>query len=103
MLFRSRSDKSKLDLKDLLKKLAERGVVSVLVEGGPTLVTALLKQKLIDRVVHFISPTYLGEGLSCINNLEIKKLTQRVGLKDVQVRLLGQNSQDLMVEGVLTL
>ena len=98
-----RSDKSKLDLKDLLKKLAERGVVSVLVEGGPTLVTALLKQKLVDRVVHFISPTYLGEGLSCINNLEIKKLTQRIGLKDVQVRLLGQDSQDLMVEGVLSL
>lgn len=98
-----RSEKNRVDLKYLLKKLAERGVVSVLVEGGPTLVTALLKQKLIDRVVHFISPTYLGEGLSCINHLEIKKLTQRVGLKDVQVRILDQSSQDLMVEGVLSL
>ncbi len=95
-----RSDKKgRVDLPDLLKQLASRGILSVLVEGGPTVATAFLKQRLVDRVVHFISPSYLGDGqVSALQPLSIRKLSQRLQLKEVEVRALGC---DVMIEGLL--
>jgi diaminohydroxyphosphoribosylaminopyrimidine deaminase/5-amino-6-(5-phosphoribosylamino)uracil reductase len=46
-----------------LAVLAERGVTSLLVEGGPTLQTALARARLVDRVQRVTTPSVLGEGV----------------------------------------
>ncbi|QQR81546.1 MAG: bifunctional diaminohydroxyphosphoribosylaminopyrimidine deaminase/5-amino-6-(5-phosphoribosylamino)uracil reductase RibD [Deltaproteobacteria bacterium] len=97
-----RSDsKHRVDLKDLLKKIAARGVVSVLVEGGPSVATSFLQQKLVDRVVHFISPSYVGGNHhGALGDLLIKKLGQKMSLREIEVRTLGS---DIMIEGFINL
>ncbi|WP_436501957.1 bifunctional diaminohydroxyphosphoribosylaminopyrimidine deaminase/5-amino-6-(5-phosphoribosylamino)uracil reductase RibD [Actinokineospora sp. HUAS TT18] len=50
------------DPAEVLAALAERGVVDVLLEGGPTLAGAFAEARLIDRVLAYIAPTLLGDG-----------------------------------------
>ena len=50
-------------LAPLLKWLAVRGVVSLLVEGGPTLQRAFVTEGLVDRVQLVVTPHTLGEGV----------------------------------------
>ncbi len=47
-------------LQDVFTTLYERGIMMVMVEAGPTLVTALLEQNLCDRLVIFYGNTLLG-------------------------------------------
>lgn len=51
-----------LDLTALLRMLREREVVSVLLEGGPTLAGAFLAAGLVDRVVGYLAPAFIGAG-----------------------------------------
>jgi diaminohydroxyphosphoribosylaminopyrimidine deaminase/5-amino-6-(5-phosphoribosylamino)uracil reductase len=49
-----------LDLAALLTALRERNVVSVLLEGGPTLAGSFLAAGLVDRVIGYLAPAFLG-------------------------------------------
>ena len=51
-------------LEPALAWLAARDIVTLLVEGGPTLHAALAEEGLIDRVQWVISPKTLGEGVA---------------------------------------
>jgi diaminohydroxyphosphoribosylaminopyrimidine deaminase / 5-amino-6-(5-phosphoribosylamino)uracil reductase len=48
--------------RDALVALRERGVRSLLVEGGATLASALIQEALVDRLVIFRAPLVLGGG-----------------------------------------
>jgi diaminohydroxyphosphoribosylaminopyrimidine deaminase / 5-amino-6-(5-phosphoribosylamino)uracil reductase len=48
---------------DLLSKLAERGVLSVLVEGGQKVIGSFLRAEAADDLVLFIAPKILGGGI----------------------------------------
>ncbi len=50
------------DLRDGLAVLAARGLLEILLEGGPTLAGALLADELIDRLTVFVAPLVLGRG-----------------------------------------
>jgi diaminohydroxyphosphoribosylaminopyrimidine deaminase/5-amino-6-(5-phosphoribosylamino)uracil reductase len=51
----------RLDLREVLKLLAERGITRLMVEGGPTVASALLEADLVDEAVFFHSPVVIGE------------------------------------------
>jgi diaminohydroxyphosphoribosylaminopyrimidine deaminase/5-amino-6-(5-phosphoribosylamino)uracil reductase len=51
-----------LDLAALLAELHDREVVSVLLEGGPTLAGSFLAEGLVDRVVAYVAPLLVGGG-----------------------------------------
>lgn len=51
---------------EALAALSGRGVVSVLLEGGPTLVGAFVRAGLVDRVVGYVAPALLGAGPSAL-------------------------------------
>lgn len=51
------------DLPELLRRLAARAVLSLLVEGGPTLQTAFVDAGLVDRVQQVRTPLRLGSGV----------------------------------------
>lgn len=61
--------KGRVDLKDLLRQLGRRGILSVLVEGGPTVHASFLKEGLpesglADKLVLFLAPKVMGKGVS---------------------------------------
>ena len=49
-------------LAEELRQLAEEGVQSLLLEGGPTLAAAFLEADLVDKILLFVAPTLAGSG-----------------------------------------
>ena len=69
-----------------LAELRARGVVSVLLEGGPTLAGAFWDDGLIDKVVGYVSPVLLGSGrYPALRSSAIQTITAapRLTLEDV--------------------
>jgi diaminohydroxyphosphoribosylaminopyrimidine deaminase / 5-amino-6-(5-phosphoribosylamino)uracil reductase len=57
-------------LDEELKRLAGEGVQSLLLEGGPTLATAFLREGLMDKMLLFVAPTLAGSGPRWAGDLE---------------------------------
>ncbi|WP_433509939.1 bifunctional diaminohydroxyphosphoribosylaminopyrimidine deaminase/5-amino-6-(5-phosphoribosylamino)uracil reductase RibD [Nonomuraea sp. CA-143628] len=74
-----------LDLHALLRELAAREVVSVFLEGGPTLAGAFLRQGLIDRVIAYLAPALLGAGPAALGEAGVATIaaTHRLAFDDV--------------------
>ena len=56
-----RSDAGAIDMGALLRALRERGIRSVLCEGGPTLNAELLRANGVDELFHCLAPKLAGE------------------------------------------
>lgn len=57
------------DLRRVLGRLAERDIVSLLVEGGPALQAAFAEAELVDRAQWVIAPRELGDGVPSMAGL----------------------------------
>jgi diaminohydroxyphosphoribosylaminopyrimidine deaminase/5-amino-6-(5-phosphoribosylamino)uracil reductase len=57
-------------LEEALARLAEEGVQSLLLEGGPTLATAFLRAGLVDKLLLFVAPRLSGAGPHFLGDLE---------------------------------
>jgi diaminohydroxyphosphoribosylaminopyrimidine deaminase/5-amino-6-(5-phosphoribosylamino)uracil reductase len=65
-----------IDLAAAFAALAARGLTRVLVEGGSALAAALLRARLVDRLVWFHAPLLIGgDGLSAVGPLGVDALT----------------------------
>ena len=53
-----------------LARLADEGVQSLLLEGGPTLATSFLSAGLVDKLMLFVAPTISGSGPRWLGALE---------------------------------
>jgi diaminohydroxyphosphoribosylaminopyrimidine deaminase / 5-amino-6-(5-phosphoribosylamino)uracil reductase len=89
----------RVDLAALLLALHERGIRSVMVEGGAQVITALLRARLVDRMAVCIAPKILGTGLEAIGDLGIHDLDHALRLTDVRVARYGD---DLVLDGQVT-
>lgn len=78
-----------VDLGALLRALHRRGRQSVLLEGGPTLAGAFVRQRLVDRVVAYVAPTLLGSGAASLASTGIETLADAAALDIIDVRRLG--------------
>jgi diaminohydroxyphosphoribosylaminopyrimidine deaminase/5-amino-6-(5-phosphoribosylamino)uracil reductase len=84
----------KVDLTALTEFLAkERGVTSIMVEGGGTLLGSLFDLELIDKVVAFIAPTIIGGMLapSPVGGLGAETMTEALELQNVRWKRLGRD------------
>ena len=74
----------------LMKTLAARGLTSLLVEGGAVVAADLLRARLVDRVVWFVAPSFLGaDGIPAIASLGVDRAGSALRLDDVEVERLG--------------
>lgn len=87
-----------INLKDMLKKLAQLEITNILVEGGGNLIGSLFDEELVDRVLFFISPKIIGgkEAISSVMGKGIMRIDKAIKLKYIQLRRIGE---DLLVEG----
>jgi len=85
----------KVDLHDLMLKLGQRGIQSLLLEGGSHLAGEALKQGLIDECVFFYAPKVIGsDGFSPFAMTGITSMAEAVRFCDITVRRVGT---DLMI------
>ena len=82
----------KVDLKVLLQRLSELRIKTLLVEGGSKVITAFLREKLVDRVLVITAPKIIGRGINSVGVLQGK----RIRLSEVKV---FQSGEDFVVEG----
>lgn len=86
-----------INLKDMMKKLAQLEITNILVEGGGTLIGTLFDEKLVDKIIFFISPKIIGgqEAISSVMGKGVSRVDEAIKLKDVNLRHSGE---DFLVE-----
>ena len=84
-----------VDLRHLLSILGERGISSVLVEGGAGVITSLLRRNLVDKVVIAIAPKMMGKGIEAVGELNIREVSQALKLSFRKIYRMGE---DLVIE-----
>jgi diaminohydroxyphosphoribosylaminopyrimidine deaminase/5-amino-6-(5-phosphoribosylamino)uracil reductase len=85
----------------LLRELRERGINSLLVEGGEKLLGGFFDRGLVDRVVAFVAPKIIGgaKAKSPVGGEGVALPADARELTELRRRSVGA---DLMVEGYLT-
>jgi len=91
-------DRGRVELPMLLAALAERGIGSLMVEGGAALITSLLRARLVDRLAVCVAPLVLGTGIEGVGDLGIDALGDALRLHDVTVERYGA---DIVIDGRL--
>jgi diaminohydroxyphosphoribosylaminopyrimidine deaminase / 5-amino-6-(5-phosphoribosylamino)uracil reductase len=83
----------------LLKKMAHKGIVSVLIEGGATTAAGALREKAVDKMLLFYAPKLLGgDARYMIDSLGIERIKHSVALQHLEIQKSGT---DLLVSGYL--
>jgi len=87
-----------LDLKEVLARLGEREITSLLVEGGGEVATAFLEEKLADKILFTISPCLIGgrEAVSIFSGEGADFIKDALSLKTVSSFRIGE---DTLLEG----
>lgn len=90
------SKNGKVDLKEAVKILGEKGIDSLIVEGGAHINSAFMKEGLVNKVVSFVCPKFLGaSGISAAEGEGAVEMKDCVKLELERVQQL---EQDIMLE-----
>jgi diaminohydroxyphosphoribosylaminopyrimidine deaminase / 5-amino-6-(5-phosphoribosylamino)uracil reductase len=94
------SPDGRLPLGALLAALAEREVMTLLVEGGGETLAALANEGLIDRVVAFVAPRLVGgrNAPTPLGGAGVGRIAEGARLEHVQVERLGD---DVVIDGLV--
>jgi diaminohydroxyphosphoribosylaminopyrimidine deaminase/5-amino-6-(5-phosphoribosylamino)uracil reductase len=87
-------------LNDLISLGKERGFNQLLIESGPTLGTALLREDLIDEIVLFQAPTLFGSGISAVGDLGITNISGRLDFEISDVEMIGSDLKITLIKSV---
>lgn len=89
-----------INLKSMMKKLAQAGITNILVEGGGTLIGSLFDEGLVDKIMFFISPKVIGGrgAIGSVMGLGISRVDKAVKLRDIKFRRIGE---DFLIEGYI--
>lgn len=90
--------KSQLDLRALLKILGQRQIVSLLVEGGGSVLGSFFDNSLIDKVVAFISPAIIGgkNAKTAVAGAGVRTIAEAFRLNNIKVKMAGG---DIILKG----
>jgi len=78
-------------LGEVLDELYQQGIVNILLEGGAGIASAFLAENFVQRISHYLNPSYLGQGKSALNDYGVMDLSQRIHLKHVEYTALGDD------------
>jgi diaminohydroxyphosphoribosylaminopyrimidine deaminase/5-amino-6-(5-phosphoribosylamino)uracil reductase len=80
-----------LDLHQLMAELSERQCNEILVESGPRLAGALLREGLLDELIVYMAPALLGDRARPLLSLPLDDMADKVQLQIEDVRKVGQD------------
>lgn len=88
----ARCDDDHFDLHDVMRTLGQAGITRVMVESGGHLAAGLIRQKLVDRIIHFTAPFLIGaEGKAMIGNLALEEIAKMPGYHRTNLHAVGQD------------
>jgi diaminohydroxyphosphoribosylaminopyrimidine deaminase / 5-amino-6-(5-phosphoribosylamino)uracil reductase len=79
------------DLGSALDELHRRGLRHVLLEGGPTLLTAALGAGLVDELHAYVAPVLLGGGAGAVGELGVRTIADALRWRTVRTQRLGED------------
>jgi len=88
----------RIDLRALMDRLGKRSITSLLIEGGATLMGAMIRERLVDKFCIFKAPKILGgnDGRPMALGQGPSRMDQSISLKDIQIRRIGD---DFLITG----
>lgn len=79
----------RVDLRGLLRLLVDRGISSILVEGGAQVLTSFLKARLVQRILCFVAPLILGDGIEAVGKLAVERVDQGIRFRQYTIQRSG--------------
>ena len=97
-LLECQSNNNHVDINDLMNKLGEMGIDSLLLEGGGILNAAFLEAGCVDEVWAFIAPKIIGgEGAKTpVSGKGIEKMSDAINLKNIDIQNING---DILIKG----
>ncbi|MFB3925261.1 MAG: bifunctional diaminohydroxyphosphoribosylaminopyrimidine deaminase/5-amino-6-(5-phosphoribosylamino)uracil reductase RibD [Syntrophales bacterium] len=89
----------RVDLKKMLALLGEKGISSLLVEGGAETITSFLKENLADRLLVITAPKIIGRGIEAVGELGIRRMEEAIPLI---FRKIFRKGDDVIIEAVFS-
>ena len=92
------SKHGRIDLRSLLKELAELEIAHLLIEGGGDTAAGFIEGGFVDRVLFFIAPKIIGgrDAVTSIEGIGVERVRKAVQLEDVELEKIGN---DILVKG----
>jgi len=87
----------RIDPSEALSMLAREGIGSILIEGGPRLITSFLAARQWDGITAYIAPRIIGDGRSAVEDLAVTRLDDALELEGHRWRSAGP---DTVLEGM---
>lgn len=96
----TKSQNGKVDLERLMELLGQRGIDSILLEGGGSLNEAALRAGIVDRVADFIAPKIIGgkDAKTPVEGEGFETMSQAIQLENIETSKIGD---DLLIQGTL--
>ena len=90
----------KVDLSELITKLGELNIDSILLEGGATLNYSALDEGIVDKVMMYISAKIIGgeKSKTPVGGNGIDKLQEAFKIRDINISVVGE---DILLEGYI--
>ncbi|MCP3942261.1 MAG: bifunctional diaminohydroxyphosphoribosylaminopyrimidine deaminase/5-amino-6-(5-phosphoribosylamino)uracil reductase RibD [Desulfobacteraceae bacterium] len=90
----------RLDLGQLMIKLGQMSIQSVLIEGGGKVAAAVLKEGIVNKVLFFLAPKFLGgsDGIPVFDGKGPEKICDAFQLKQMEIAMFDN---DLLITGYL--
>ncbi|MFH1834728.1 MAG: bifunctional diaminohydroxyphosphoribosylaminopyrimidine deaminase/5-amino-6-(5-phosphoribosylamino)uracil reductase RibD [Methanobacteriota archaeon] len=81
----------KINFKNLKTELGEKGVTSLLIEGGGEVIGSAFDAKIVDKFILYVAPKIIGgrDAKTLVAGDGIEKITDAVKLKDMIVENVG--------------
>ena len=89
-----------VDLVNLMKKLGERKIDSLLLEGGSELNYSALEEGIVDKINAFIAPKIIGGkgAKTAIGGIGKASMEEAILIKNIEIHNFGT---DIMIEGYI--
>jgi len=82
-----RSDNGLIDIAELLEKLGQRHITTVMIEGGSRLLGYVFDHHLVDKVLAFVAPIIIGgeDARTAVSGRGVEKVADALQLKDIKI------------------
>ena len=93
-----KSLKGEIDLRQLMKELGRRNIISVLIEGGGKTNATAIFQGIVDKVYFFVAPKIIGgeAALTPVEGEGIQFIKKAFKITNLEAKKIGS---DILIEG----
>ena len=88
-VFSAINNTGRVDLHEMMKTLAEKEINEIHVEAGATLNGALMQEGLVDEMLVYLAPCFLGSGKNMLSLNHIDRLADKIALDFQEIVSVG--------------